>query len=157
MSVWAIIFTGMGIAGVVDDRHPGQWLPFWQKACAQNARHACENLSFLEEGFCLDGSGWACNESGILQLKLGQDRFAATSTLQRACELGFYVGCQNVPRVNLGGELQHAPPRIVDFPLILRGSKGPITERDPAALYALACEQGWPNTCNAVGSLKHDP
>jgi len=29
----------------------------------------------------------------------------------------------------------------------LRGSKGPITDRSPAELWALACREGWPGTC----------
>jgi hypothetical protein len=46
-----------------------------------------------------------------------------------------------------GGELTSASPTLEDYPIILRGSKGKIREREPAALYALACYQGWPNTC----------
>ena len=40
-----------------------------------------------------------------------------------------------------------ARPGIEDFPIILRGSKGEIRERDPAALMALACREGWSDTC----------
>jgi hypothetical protein len=46
-----------------------------------------------------------------------------------------------------GGELISAPPTLGDYPVILRGSKGKIREREPAALYALACDEGWPDTC----------
>ena len=46
-----------------------------------------------------------------------------------------------------GGELTSAPPTIEDYPIILRGSKGQINERDPAALFALACHQGWSAAC----------
>ena len=31
--------------------------------------------------------------------------------------------------------------------LVPQWSKGEVVERDPAALYALACERGWPGTC----------
>jgi hypothetical protein len=36
---------------------------------------------------------------------------------------------------------------IEDYPIILRGSKGEIHEREPSALYSLACREGWPGTC----------
>jgi hypothetical protein len=149
MSIWAVVFTGMSVAGVVDDRHPGQWLPFWQRACAQNAPHGCENLSFLENVFCQHGSGWACNEVGVLQVRSGVEPEIASSALQRGCQLGTTSACNNLQLLMSGSALQNEPPRLVDYPIILRGSKGPITERNPAALYALACEQGWPNTCDA--------
>jgi hypothetical protein len=51
------------------------------------------------------------------------------------------------------GNFAAPPPSVEDFPIILRGSKGEIREREPAELYALACKEGWPNTCgvNAGG------
>ena len=45
-----------------------------------------------------------------------------------------------------------AAPTLDDYPIILRGSKGPITERTPAALTALACRQGWTEACTATSS-----
>jgi hypothetical protein len=39
------------------------------------------------------------------------------------------------------------PPAVADYPIILRGSKGEIRERDPSALYDLACREGWPDIC----------
>ena len=149
MSIWAVAFSWMTVGGALNDRHPGQWLPFWQQACARGARHACENLQFLQEGFCLDGSGWACNELGVLQAERGADRRRAAGALQRGCGLGFALACENNVALQVAGGLRRAPPRLADYPFILRGSKGPVKERDPSALYALACEQGWPNTCRA--------
>ena len=35
ISVWAIVFAMMAAAQGVGDRHPGQWLPFWQQACRE--------------------------------------------------------------------------------------------------------------------------
>src|SRR5262249_28097820 len=66
MSVWVVAFVAMSATGYLGDRHPGQWLPFWQKACAADLRNACEDLYFQEDGYCEDDSGWACNELGIL-------------------------------------------------------------------------------------------
>jgi len=38
-------------------------------------------------------------------------------------------------------------PTVADYQFILRGSKGPLRNRQPEQLYARACEQGWPGTC----------
>jgi hypothetical protein len=39
-------------------------------------------------------------------------------------------------------------PTLRDYPIVLRGSKAPITNLAPAALYTLACVQGWSEGCN---------
>ena len=89
------------------DRHPGQWLPFWQHACAAERPGACDYLAQRETELCDQGSDWACNE---------------------------YDG-------------RHTPPTVDDYRLVLRGSKGPLTGWSAEALYAEACRQGWPATC----------
>jgi hypothetical protein len=45
-------------------------------------------------------------------------------------------------------------PGLTDYPVILRGSKGEIRGRDPSALYALACNQGWPDACGKTAELR---
>jgi hypothetical protein len=50
--------------------------------------------------------------------------------------------------VEKGGMFRRDAPTVADFPVVLRGSKGPIEEREPAALFARACDQGWPGTCS---------
>ena len=154
ITTWAILFAGLSVAGIVNDRHPGQWLPFWQQACARDARNACDNLAFLEEGFCLDGSGWACNESAILAAERRRDPASVAPSLRRGCALGFSPACENLAQLNSDAPRQRGAPRIEDYPFILRGSKGPITDRDPVALYARACEQGWPDTCKVPGAQR---
>ena len=49
----------------VGDRHPGQWLPFWERACREGRPRACAYLANLQSIFCNAGSGWACNEAVI--------------------------------------------------------------------------------------------
>jgi hypothetical protein len=49
--------------------------------------------------------------------------------------------------LTLAGGFRHAPPTVRDYRYVLRGSKGPIQDREPAQLYARACAQGWPGTC----------
>ena len=68
--------------------------------------------------------------------------------MSRGCELDFAQACQNLTTLDTGvGEFVTAAPPLEDYPIILRGSKGEIRERNPAALLALACRQGWPDTC----------
>jgi len=157
MSVWAAVFAVMSAVQGVGDGHPGQWLPFWRQACEQGRPYACPYLADLQGAFCDQGSGWSCNEAGLLHIALarsGEDLrrtslAGAAEPLRRGCDLGFGAACRNLTILTAtGGELTSTPPTLEDYPIILRGSKGKIREREPAALYALACYQGWPNTCS---------
>jgi hypothetical protein len=156
MCVWAVVFAGMSAAGGVGDNHPGQWLPFWRQACQDGRAYACPYLADLEVTFCDRGSGWACNEAGLLHIALSRsgedlrrlDPAGAAEPLRRGCDLGFVTACQNLNTLTTGtGKFASVPPGIEDLPVILRGSKGEIREREPAALYALACREGWPEMC----------
>ena len=161
MSIWAIVFAVMSAAEGVGDSHRGQWIPFWRQACEDGRPDACPYLADLQVGFCDQGSGWACNEAGLLHIALsrsGEDlrrlNFAgAAEPLRRGCELGFVAACRNLGTLNGAvGEFAGAPPTIEDYPIILRGSKGKIREREPSSLYALACRQGWPDTCERAAA-----
>ena len=147
MSVWAVAFAAMSASGYLGDRHPGQWVPFWQKACAADARGACEDLYFLQDGYCEDGSGWACNELGILLAEHYDNRRRAATEFERACGLRFSAGCDNTVAIAQGAMFRRDAPTVADYPFILRGSKGPFQDVAPAQLYARACVQGWPGTC----------
>ena len=89
--------------GVGDD-HPGQWLPFWRQACEDGRRYACPYLADLELAFCNRGSGWACNEAGLLHIALSRsgedlrrlDPAGAVEPLSRGCKLGFEAACRNL-------------------------------------------------------------
>lgn len=148
-SLWIVTFIGISAAGGVGDDHPGQYLPFWDGACEAGSVRGCEYLAFMQQVYCDRGSGWACNERGInLATKLGQ-RGAAGAEFERACALRFPAGCDNLLRATSGGQdFAEAPPPLEELPIVIRGSKGPVTERDPVALYALACERGWRETCS---------
>jgi hypothetical protein len=149
MSVWAAAFVAMSASGYLGDKHPGQYLPFWQKACAADIRTSCQDLYFLQDGHCEDGSGWACNELGILLAERFDNPKRAAMSFERACQLLFSAGCDNAGRAP-GAMFRSDAPTVADYPLILRGSKGPIPEREPAQLYARACDQGWPGTCGVL-------
>ena len=156
MVVWTAVFAAMSVAQGVGDRHPGQWLPFWRQACEDGRAYACPYLADLELSFCDRGSGWACNEAGLMHIALARsgedlrrlDAGGAVRPLSRGCEFGFEMACRNLETLTTGaGKFASVPPTIQDFPIILRGSKGEIREREPSALVALACRQGWPGNC----------
>ena len=122
MFVWTVVFIAMSAVHAVGDDHPGQWLPFWRAACESGRPYACRYLRDVQAGFCDRGSSWSCHEFRILNAQAGYSRTMS------------------------------APPTLDDYPIILRGSKGPVTERTPAALTALACRQGWAEACTATSS-----
>lgn len=148
MAIWALVFASISVAGGVGDEHPGQWLPFWQGRCEQKRPSACSYLEVMEANFCNHGSGWACNELGILRVRREADAAGAAEWWQQGCTLGSSTSCENLTHAGtVGRTLASAPPTLDDFPIILRGSKGPIRETSAAELLALACHQGWAHTC----------
>jgi hypothetical protein len=157
MSVWAVAFAAMSATQGVGDHHPGQWLPFWERACRDGRPRACAYLANMESIFCNAGSGWACNEAVILQDERataagGASRWdppTLTASFQRGCMLGFVPACRNVVRLENGTRpFERSLPTLADYRILLRGSKGPVTDRAPSAMNARACEQGWPADCS---------
>jgi hypothetical protein len=155
IGVWAVLFAAMSTQGLADN-FPGQWIPFWRKACDEGRPYACPYLADTELNFCNRNSGWACNEAGLLHIALARsgedsrraDLAGAAQPFQRGCDLKFQAACGNLAALRGSGDaLISAPPTLSDFPLILRGSKGDISAGEPSALYALACREGWPDTC----------
>ncbi len=151
VGIWAVAFLMISGAGGVGDNHPGQYLPFWQEACQAGSARACDYVPVMQGNFCVKRSGWACNELGIYLAVTERDSSIGVVAFRRGCRLGFPTACENADRMRAaaGGSLVSAPPLLADLPIVLRGSKGLIRERDPEALYALACERGWPGTCGA--------
>jgi hypothetical protein len=119
MSVWAMVFAVMSAVQGVGDSHPGQWLPFWQQACAEGRPYACSYLEGIMSSDCDRGSIWACEELAILQDR--SDRYRPRTLASATAE---------------------------DYPIILRGAKGPLRDVSRAGLEALACREGWPGTCD---------
>ncbi len=160
MAAWAAVFAVMSATGGVGDRHPGQWLPFWQAACADDRPGACRYLAARLSGHCAAGSGWACNEIGVLlrtrpaaAAAAGEadPRAASAAWFDQGCALGFGPACGNRGRpAGAPGPFDRAPPGLDDWPVVLRGSKGPVADRTPGALLARACRQGWPDTCGSA-------
>jgi hypothetical protein len=145
-SIWVAVFVVLtGFKGI-GNTHPGQYLPFWQNACLAGSTRACNYAADLTLIYCNNGSGWACNEVGLLRVERNQP---AGPDFRRACELGFSPGCENVNRLARGTEPVRARPVLADLPIVLRGTKPALRERDPTKLYALACEQGWAGMCGS--------
>ena len=145
VGLWAAIFTTLSLTGALGDNHPGQYYPFWREACEAGSERACDYAGIMQQAYCDRGSGWACNEFGILMAEKDRNLRGAAGEFQRACGLGFAPGCANLEalRADPGGQLARAAPPLAELPIVLRGSKGPVTERDPEALRALGCERGW--------------
>ena len=152
ISAWAMVFAIMTAAQGVGDRHRGQWIPFWQQACEQHRGDACEYLAVLHANYCRADSGWSCNELGRLQAEQTMDRPAARESMQRGCELGFQPACVNLANLIGGNRLATAPPPLEELPILLRGSKGPITNWNAASLYRRACDQGWSESCGRIAN-----
>ena len=167
---WTAAFLALSFTGMVGDDHRGQWIPFWEGACADGSGRACNYLATIEQNFCEEGSGWACNELGAL---IAQRSTAATATDDaRRAHIAFSAGCENgsaeacrnadllFDAVTMGAgpasalrgsealEFTSGDLAPSDLPIVLRGSKGPIEEADSAALFARACELGLPADCS---------
>ena len=156
MSVWASVFVVLSAVGGVGDHHPGQYLPFWRQACQEGRAYACPYLADLDQTYCDRGSGWACNEAGLMDIALSRsgedlrrlDPAIAAGPLRRGCDLGMDTACRNLDTLRTGaGSFASVPPRVTDYPIILRGSKDEVRERSPAVLSALACREGWTAAC----------
>jgi hypothetical protein len=155
IAVWSLVFAGLSAADGVGDDHPGRHLPFWQRACEADARHACENLAPILNAHCRDGSGWACNEIGALRRR-GKVPSAerAAGDFARACELGFAAGCANTTLIDQGpaASARVAPPELKDYPIILRTGKAPAGGTGPVELLTRACDHGFSNACSELQS-----
>jgi hypothetical protein len=112
-------------------------------------------LAVQQQNLCERGSGWSCNQLGILLVVQMGDEEEALGVWSYGCSLGFSAACDNAARLEVGSTtFASAGLAPSDLPIVLRGSKGPVREQDTAALYVLACERGWTSAC---GSSFVDP
>jgi len=132
--VWGLVFLLMSAVQGVGDSHRGQWLPFWQRACGEDRPGACRHLSQMYATYCRAGSNWSCRELESMEA----DEATGRNSYQRAPRTALSTDGQR--------SVQGLPP-IEELPIVLRGSKGPITDRDPSSLWARACAQGWEEMC----------
>jgi hypothetical protein len=145
IGVWTVVFIAMSAASAVGDTHRGQWVPFWLNACREGRPNACRTAGVLTSTYCRAGSGWACNEYGILIQPALRPETAARA-FERACELGFGAGCDNLDSA-LAESPRQAPPSDEDYRIVLRGRKGSLQDWPALALHRRGCMQGFPDAC----------
>ena len=154
MAVWILFFGTMTLLGRTDGRHPGDVLPFWVQACAENRPTACRRLLQLEGTYCNDNSGWACNELGRHYIEgrlTSANQELANGYFSRACELRFQPGCVNLLDQST---LSDAPPRVLDLRLLLREGGLNLMNMSEPDLYARACEHQWTFACERQSSRR---
>jgi len=150
MAVWILFFGAMTAMGRADGKQTGDSLPFWEQACAEGRRHACERLLSIEAVYCGDNSGWACNELGAHYTEGAidtPDPELALAYFSRACELRFQAACVNLLEP---GSSSRANPKLLDLRLLLRERKQNLMEMAEPALYARACDHDWAFACDIV-------
>ena len=147
MAVWMAFFGAMTAVGSTDATHRGDTIPFWEQACQQGRRNACDRLLQLESAYCADNSAWACNELGGHYregAKVAADAEVANGFFARACELRYRPGCFNL--LDADGYLS-TQPRDLDLRLLLREGGRNLLEMPESELYARACGHGWGFAC----------
>ena len=150
MAIWILFFGVMTLQGSTDGRHRGDTIPFWEQACADGRRGACDRLLQIESSYCSDNSGWACNQLGQHYTEgnvVEADTDQALRYFSRACELRFTAGCLNVLTP---GRIEQANPRPLDLRLLLREGGGNLMEMSESDLYARACEHRWLFACDGI-------
>ena len=150
MVAWIVFFAAMAVLGKTDGRHPGDSVPFWQQACLEDRRTACERLLQVESTYCGDNSGWACNELGR-HYSRGEitdfDPELARAYFTRACDARFQAGCLNL----LDPETpDRAVPRTLDLRLLLREGGLNLIDMPERDLYARACDHQWTFACERL-------
>ena len=154
MALWFAFFAAMTAFGATDGMHRGDALPFWQQACAENRLQACQRLLNIEASYCLDNSGWACNELGRYSLEgrlVPVDREGALAYFARACEARFQPGCLNLLDE---ADVARAEPRTLDLRLLLRQGGLNLMDMTEPDLYARACRHGWAFACDKASASR---
>ena len=117
ITVWTAVFIVLSAVQGVGDTHRGQWVPFWQQGCAEGRVSACRVLTVKLDDQCRAGSGWACNEYGVLLGSVSRSDEAGEA-FERACRLGLSAGC-----ANRTGPSDHRPlreaPRLRDYEVVV--------------------------------------
>ena len=151
--IWAAAFLGIRAAHGLGDTHPSNRLPFWVQACDAGKRNACRILVGKEALSCALGSGWACNELGIVVSDRRPDlarSFPPDGVFRRACEIGFEAGCLNRSIVPGTTAWVHRPPSLGDYDVLLEAKAMP-DDPTPRDLLETACRHGWSDGCVSLG------
>jgi hypothetical protein len=145
IGIWVCAFVAMSATQAVGDTHRGQWVMFWLRACEEGRPNGCRQAALLTSAYCNNGSGWACNEYGVL-LQPSRRPETAGRAFRRACDAGFSAGCANLDP-SLAENPRRAPPDVADYRIVLRGRKGSLADLTPLQLQQRACIQGFADGC----------
>ena len=145
------VFIVMSAAQGVGDTHRGHWVTFWQQACAEDRPNGCRHFAVMVSTYCNNGSGWACNEYGILLQPQIRPELAANA-FRRACDLGFSAGCTNLDQDSAMSPAQMAPT-LADYEIVLRQGRGALPILSPLQIYQRACTQGFLEGCRQACDL----
>lgn len=154
-SVWVLTFAGLSATNVLGDHHPGHSVLFWDEACREGRPRGCEVLGLIVTQHCGSGSGWACNEAGVLMAEGRlKDNTPAAQAFTRACRFGFDAGCRNLERLGLGPPYERDRPPYRDYPILLSTGKGRLPVRPPEETYDAACKAGWTAACQSLADIR---
>ncbi len=146
VGVWTVVFVALSAAQGVGDTHRGAQVTFWRQACAADLPNGCRHFGVLVSAFCNNGSGWACNEYGLL-LQPALRPAPAADAFRRACDLGSAAGCTNLDRAGTAA-VAREPPTLADYEIVVRAGRRPLPAGlPPLAIYRRACAQGFADGC----------
>ncbi len=156
VGIWTTVFIVMSATQGVGDTHRGHWVMFWQQACAEDRPNGCRHFGLMVSTYCNNGSGWACNEYGVLIQPQIRPELAANA-FRRACDLGFSAGCTNLDPERARSPVQMAPT-IADYEIVLWQGRGPLPVLSlpvlsPLQIYQRACTQGFLDGCGRACDL----
>ena len=149
MAAWIAFFGSMTAMGRTDGRHAGDSLPFWEAACEDGRRNACDRLLQLEGSYCGDNSAWACNELGAHHVDgriTDANADLASGFFARACELRYQPACLNLLEP---GTATRGSPKALDLRLLLREGGLNLMQMSERDLYTRACDHGWRFACGS--------
>lgn len=161
IAVWALVFLAM--SDPLSAYRPRRWVPVWQQACLEDRRNACAVLSRIELRYCNEGSAWACNELGILEMTGRVAPKLRERAFQMACARGHQAGCENLALArNAAGSTatpayRQAPPAVSEYPILLQEGQGRLDGLAEADLFDAACRQGWPDGCSRAAGAARRP
>ena len=156
IGLWTTVFIAMSAAQGVGDTHRGHWVMFWQQACAEDRPNGCRHFGLMVSTYCNNGSGWACNEYGVLIQPQIRPELAANA-FRRACDLGFSAGCTNLDPERAKSPVQMVPT-FADYEIVLWQGRGPLPVLSlpvlsPFQIYRRACTQGFLDGCRRACDL----
>jgi TPR repeat protein len=158
IAIWSVAFAI--VSDPTESYRPRRWLPFWEQACVEDRRNGCVVLSKLEAQYCRQGSGWACNELGILEATgRAKEIIPPQAVFANACAQGSRAGCENrvLSQAGAGANgaqmYQRSQPEPADYPVLLQEGQGPLSALPLPELYDRACQQGWADGCSRLASI----